>query len=263
MTRLPILIPEDFYPVVQINDKVTPHQTIAKRKVSEQAINIAGLLSADSNSLRKMVKKNPGDQVAPGDVLAKKQTLLGLKHEAIHSKVAGQVARFERDSGTLVLSVDNTKADTISEKDQLFSPVEGTVTLCDNNEIVINTDQDVVIGTKGYGGIRDGILTSVITTDPASFDKTVMSDAIDGTIANKILLSGLVPQNTLVKALAIGIVGIITTQLTEEIITYLEEKNMHTPVIEIKKDDIQRLLTWAGKKICISGSTNVIMLLPQ
>ena len=62
------------------------------------------------------------------------------------SPVSGTVFSFDQNEGALVIrTADET------ETQDLFSPVDGEVSLCDNEKIVIKTDKSGILVLKATG----------------------------------------------------------------------------------------------------------------
>ena len=119
MTSLPISLHDGFTPSVQTGDFIIVGQVIASKTGSdEEIINIPQQLSISRSSAKKVIKKNPGDKVEKGEIIARKKSLLGTKSITLRSAVSGTVTRYERDSGSLVIKTGLT---TSSEPENIIS----------------------------------------------------------------------------------------------------------------------------------------------
>lgn len=248
MTALPITLPSDFSPVISKNDAVMVGQIIAKRNsTSESTINIPHGLSITIRQAKKALKKFPGEKVQKGDIVAVRSSFFG-GHTVLRSNVEGTVIRYERDSGNLVVKTAGQVAD-ISE---LISPVDGIVKLCNNDEIVIDTDKNVLIGTSGIGEMAQGEVMVVDSTDPYYLN----SKAIE-----KIIICEKFSREMLVKGIGIGVLGMIGVEIEDDDLEHLIEKNFKTPVIKIAKDDLQKVIGWKGKKVFLNPESKSAILL--
>ncbi len=260
MSSLPIAIPFGFTPKVSEKEKVTVGQIIAERsKEQDIAINLSEAFQLPIRIVSKYVLKNPGDAVEPGQTLARKKGFLGFNRFSVVSKIAGTVLRFERDTGNLIIRLqksESTSSDAISEaEDLLLSPLDGIVTLCNNDQIVIDTDKDVIVGSIGYGQSNTAEL--FLLPD----EKTISLHHLDVNSIDKIVIGSVFPRDVLVKAIGMGVAGVIGTEIQDEDLTYIQDKNMHTPIVIIAPEDHRTLRKTKYKKIFMSGDTKTILIL--
>src|SRR3990167_6130955 len=133
-------------------------------------------------------KVKTGDKVIVGQVIAERNTkrwdekgdlgkLLGVSPQ--------KVSKYDGETGFIYIRGRREDAET----ENLFSPVDGVVELCDNKKIVIKTDKEAILADKVSGkGIvwaetillgEDEVGPDSIGVDPAS---------INGKIRGKIIL---------------------------------------------------------------------------
>lgn len=255
MISLPIPLPNGFTPTISQGDTVTSGQTIAHLTAKdEQIINIAEQLSVPLDKVKHVLKKNPGDQVTVGDIIAVKKGFLGLDQHKIKSRVDGVITRYERDTGNLVI---NTGKATIAE--YVVSPVDGVVSLCNNEKIVIETDKHVVLGKKGNGYKIEGeVFILEASLNPDTPDSLYH---LDGRAIGKIVVGGNLSKEILIKGIGMGAIGFIGTNIKDEDLEHLERKNHKTPVLEIKSETIEKLTNWNGKKIILDSKLKSIIFL--
>src|SRR5438105_2270087 len=133
MTSLPVLLSKGFSPLVKSGDVVTVGQILAQNIYKDDVIiNLPNDLAIPLAKVKKVLKKNPGDTLSEGEIIAVKKSFLGVHQDAIISRISGTILRYERDTGNLVIK---TSYATLTEN--LLSPVDGTVALCDNEKIII------------------------------------------------------------------------------------------------------------------------------
>ncbi|HUQ85499.1 MAG TPA: hypothetical protein VM077_04200 [Candidatus Limnocylindrales bacterium] len=248
MTALPINLSDGFSPVVKVGDEVAVGQVIASNiGPQDEIINIPNALGVGISHARKIIKKIPGEAVEIGDVIAIKKSLFGTNTEVLKSKVAGTVTRFERSTGNLVIKT------TLSTSTQdIISPVDGIVGICDNKEIVINTDKNVVIGMLAQGDKGTGEIHVLQEDD---------SYHLNAKAIGKIAVSKNFTREMILKGVGIGVAGIIGVGIGEHDIEYLKDKKFQIPIIKINEESYDVLTQWAGKKVFINPETKSIIFL--
>ena len=88
MTLLPVLLPEGYVLKVSANDKLTAGTVIAEKKSSgkEKIIHISQIFNFPAKDIKKALKKNLGDGILKGDVIAEKKGSLGMGSKKIISE---------------------------------------------------------------------------------------------------------------------------------------------------------------------------------
>ena len=137
MTLLPVVLPEGFAPKVSVNDKLTAGDIIAEKKGkgAEEAVNVSQILKDSPKKMTKFFKKNLGDSVSKGEIIAVKKGTLGFGTKKIIREFSGTVVKIDTETGNVVIHVTGGQ-DSLQK---LISPVDGTVDFCDNEKIVIKT----------------------------------------------------------------------------------------------------------------------------
>ncbi|HVF69533.1 MAG TPA: hypothetical protein VNA13_03125 [Xanthomonadales bacterium] len=248
MTSLPISLPNGFIASISVGDVINVGQVIASKTVpTDEIINVPKLLGVSLKHAKKIIKKIPGSAVIKGDILASKKSLFGTKTEVLRSKVNGTVTRFERDSGNLIIK---TSSDTTSK--DIISPVDGTVTICNNREIFINTDKNVVIGVNANGDKVTGEIYVLQEED---------SYHLNANAIGKIAVSRNFTREMILKGVGIGVAGIIGVGINDTDIEHLVEKKFRTPLIKIKEQDFKDIIQWKGKKVFLNPEAESIIFL--
>lgn len=246
MTTLPIILPDGFTPDVNVGDNIIIGQTIASKKsTGEEIVNIQQELSVSRSQVKKILKKSPGDSVSIGDILAQKKSFFGGV-TTLRSKAEGTVVRYERDSGNLVIK---TGSDSVISS--LFSPVDGSVSLCNNKEIKIDTDKNVFIGIDSTGTNGEGKVLILRESDPYYLN----SQCID-----KIIVGQSFSREMLLKGIGIGVTGIIGTDISEKDLEYLNDKRFKAPVIKVDDKSLDKIIEWSGKKVFLDAEKRSIIL---
>lgn len=262
MTSLPILLPESYAPVVAIGTSVTVGQILAQSTTSDEIIvNIANTLHCSVKKVNNTIRKNPGDSVTKGDLLALKTGFFGISQTALLSNVTGNVVRFERDTGNLVIK---TLQPNSVPTQTLLSPVDGVVKLCDNEQIVLDTDKNVLTGEKGHGATGSGevfILEKSLKPVEKPEDNANLMFLLESNAIGKVLVGGVLPRDVIVKAIGMGLTGVVGTTIEDSDLEHIKERNLSTPVIQVNAVDIEKLLSWSGKKVFLDGESKSIVFL--
>src|SRR3989344_820956 len=250
MSLLSILLNVGFVPKVKTGDAVISGQVIATKKGGGKDIevNIAETLDIKPGEAVKFILKRPGDRVEEGGLIAAKKGTLGIGGKGIISKVTGTV--FKIDEALGVLYVRTIQKD---KEEDIFSPVDGVVELCDNKKIAIKTDKDAILADKvsGIGTVwAQMLLLGKGGVDPSD---------INGKIRGKIILGRFFQREAISKALGIGTLGIISQNISDEELEDLRKKNIDPPIFIINEENFEKLVKYNGKKIYADTEKSVII----
>lgn len=266
MTALPILLSDGFSPLVHVSETVAKNQPIAERSLLQEiTIPVAALLGVPVRSVKKMLQKSPGETINAGDILARKKNNLGIKQEVLRSTIPGIISRFDRTTGEIILlKQQSEQKESMSgysqkdeEKETVLSPIDGVVTMCDNEKIVLETDKNVLSASVGSGTTAEGELFVI----PAREKKEVQPHELNTLIRNKVLLGDIFSREVLLKAMGMEAAAVIGTEVAEEDLAYIQERNIKTPVFVIGEEQKTALAKWVGKKIFLDGATKSILLI--
>ena len=254
MPILPILLEDGYVPVIQQGDTIRIGQLLASRtRPAELTVSIAEVLEIPPNKVPKYLLKNPGDSVKAGDELAATKNIWGKPQAAVVCKVAGIVSRFERETGVMAIRPEG-KSDT---EDTLISPIEGVVSLCNNEKILIETTKHFVLGNRGSGDQTTEKLLFVHEND----SDAVQTYELDADTIGNIVVGKYFPRELLIKGVSMGITGFIGSKFLDDDLLYLQEKKVTIPVIEIADEDLPKLKHWHGKRAYMHGEGKTIILL--
>ena len=256
MTVLPVVLPQGFTSTVIIQTSVKPGEIIATRTQSlsfEKKIPIATFLEVPSRNAGKYLKKNPGDAISIGDVVAQKKSLFGLSKTDVKSQIAGVVTRYERDTGTLILSTSN--APTEGNAETITAPVEGVVTDVTDQKILIKTNQSVLQATVGIG---ESTQAELVSTDPSIEDVFYQ---LDSKTSGKLVLLPEVTKDIVMKAIGIGVKGLITKEISEPDYAYIVDKTPYYPLVKVEKSVYDILNAQKGRTIFLHGKEKVLILI--
>ncbi|HSX09358.1 MAG TPA: hypothetical protein VLF93_04340 [Candidatus Saccharimonadales bacterium] len=255
MTSLPIPLPVGFVPQVTAHDSVVSGQVLAKKDAPQDVVvNIMESLQLSRKDAKKALQKSPGDTIVPGDTIAVKKSAFGKVKGRIVSQISGIILRYERDTGNLFVRTDLPPSAL-----ELISPVAGTVVMCNNKEIRIETNaafvsEGIALGTTGEGQLF--ILKESFDTD--SSDNALYY--LDSRAEGKIVLVHTISRDIIVKGDSIGAAGFLGVNLTEDEIDYLQKRDIQLPILEITEELASQLSAWENKKVLIDVGSKAIVL---
>lgn len=239
MSLLSILL-NGFVPKVKTGDDVVSGQVIAEKiEENDEKGDLGKLLDVSPAQVLRYLTKRPGDRVEKGTIVAKKRGALGIGAKKVESPIAGTVFKFDEETGFIYIRGNRENAQT----ENIFSPVDGVVELCDNKKIAIKTDKDAILADKvsGIGFIQ----AETILLGKDEVDSSDLNEKIRG----KIILGRFFQREAISKAFGIGALGIISQNISDEELEDLRKKNINTPIFIINKEDFEKLVKYNGKKI--------------
>lgn len=273
MTSLPILLPDGYIPTVKSGDSVTTSQVIAKKSTvissseavdtlsdQEEIVDLPVQLGLSPDQVGKTLKKNPGDSVVEGEVLAVKKQSLGLKELKVISRAEGTVLRFERDTGRLVIRLNNASGVSEPEIDSsgnILSPVAGVVTSVADDKITLSTEEKAIVGGFGSGKTSEGVLTMI--EERPSKDEYLSEITVRA--AGVILAVPYADKLMIAKADALGVVGIVCEEIAEDVEPYLSSRGLAFPLVKLAEEEYKRIVKQIGKRVLLNGETRSIIVL--
>lgn len=272
MSTLPVTIPEGFTIVVKKGDKVEKNDLLAKAPegmaapTPETIIDLTAVFNELPDTVRKYLLKGPGDRVEDGEIIASRGRSFGLKKDQVISHVSGTITRFDRGEGRLIISREDVLPPE-TESPDILSPLAGSIKVCNNDSIVIQPDSDeevpletpkpvkIKADSKGIGGRVTG---SVMTLAPSGSDDIITSIQITRDTIGKILLLPDIEKDAVAKASAIGVAGIIGTELSEDLFDYVKERKIDIPLVSVDQAEGKKLVK-SKKAVTINGSDHSIV----
>ena len=235
---------------VSANDTLTVGTIIAEKRSSggEKIIHITSPLNSPPKNILKTLKKNLGDGILKGDIIAEKKGNLGMGSKKIISELSGTVIKIDEENGDLIIR----EAGEEESLETLISPVEGTVDFCNNEKIVIKTDKNAILALDGLGQEKEGELLYLENAQEEN-----LSSVIDG----KIILAKKVDRVAVFKAIGLDAGGIITEDLENMDFLDLTEKSITMPIMIVSEDDFKKLIKVSGKRIYLGGKDKSIVVL--
>ena len=252
MTLLPVLLPEGFTPKVSVNDKLTAGQIIAEKKEKgiEEVIHVSQILGTPFKKIIKTLRKNLGDGVSKGDILAIKKGKLGLGTKKIISEFSGTIIKIDEEKGDLLIRTGLTDGNLIT----IISPVDGIVEICNNNKIVIKTDRDALLAKRAGGEEAKGELF-LIEDEEIDFAK------ITAEVAKKIVLGKNFVKGSIFKVFALGALGVVGVKIEESDFENLQEKGIKSPVVQIEEIDFAKLVKQNNKQVYLDPENKSLIVL--
>lgn len=249
MTLLPVLLPEGFAPKVTVNDKLTAGQIIAeKRGASENTINVAFYFGIPASDIHNVLKKNLGDAISEGELLAEKKGGFGKNPKKLISQFSGTITKIDKTNGDVGIrsSLEKGSLQTIN------SPVAGSVDFCNNEKIVIKTDKDTILALDGSGEGAEGEICYLAVLEEPS---------LTSEIAGKIILTNVIDRLSLFKAIGLDASGIIVRRFEDIDFVDVSQKQIKMPIMIVGEEDFRKLEKLNGKKVYLGGKDKSIIVL--
>ena len=256
MTHLPITIPSDFDVLVAKDEEVKAGQILArKRKVpSDVVIEVAKRLKLSPKKVAGILLKAPGDYLQKGEPLAKKEGF--FTDTILISEISGTFSKYDRNTGSVTVRLTEEEA-VETGVEEIVCPLDGKVMMCHNDQIILETEKNVLLGKQGVGGTFQGLL-KIIDKDPKD---EVMAEELGGEEIGSVVFAPGFSREAYAKAAAIGVGGLLTLNTTDADIAYLEEKRLVLPLIQVGSDVGLKIAKWQNKEIFVDGHNKAILLL--
>lgn len=251
MTSLSIKLDNGFSPKVKEGDKVAVGQLIAEKSIvgSDHEIHIARLLNVPIEGSSEYVIRRPGDRVEQGEVVAQKKGALGVGGKKVVSPVGGTVFSFNNSTSVLII---RTSEETTTQN--LFCPVDGEVSVCDNEKIVIKTQKGVILAKDSLG---EGSFESEVY---AVEGQETSADSLKSSLKGKVVACKSLDRESLAKSLGLGAKAIVAEEIKEEDIENLKSKLIKTPIFIVDKENIDKILKADGRKIYVETEKKTLIL---
>ena len=201
--------------LVRVGSRVEPDDIVLRANFPRdpQIINVARDLGVLPNHVYSKMRKEEGNRVAAGEVIARSSFLSGRTTVA---PVEGMITTIDRTTGYVTITPSPLPI-------ELKAQVRGIVMeIPDQRTVVIETPASYVQGIFGVGGERFGVMR-LLVTDPS---ERVDADAIDARSAYAILIAGAsITAAALRKAIDEQVRGIIVGGIEEhELRAFLNDK---------------------------------------
>lgn len=249
MGLLPITLPDGFDTKVSVGDKVKAGEILAERNTNkDEIIHLADLLRINPQKIKKYLKKNLGDKVEIGDVIAVKKGNLGLGQKKVVSDIEGTLIKVDEDEGRLVIRTSTSETKT----SQITSPVEGVIEICDNDKIVISSNRNAITARVTTGQDTEGEIIDL--------GEEVNILEVNLGVAGKIIIGERFERGSVFKALGLGAIGVIGLEIRESEIDDATDRKLKYPIVILDEEEYRKLSKRKGK-ILIDTKNNSIVLL--
>lgn len=231
-------IPKNGKIFVNENETVVQGSALAegREEGEKRHFSIAKIFKTAPSQVFKFLVKKLGDRVKKGEVLAKKESLLGRM--ILRSPFDGRLAEISEILGEITLVREENKA-------VVKSPVSGRIKEIGNEEIKIEFKGVVFEGKRGGGEKVFGEIENLPT------DVGVL--ALSNRIAQKILASQSFSPEVLAKAWALEAAAVGTD--------FLAKKDPPLPFLLIGKRELEALKNYQGKKAVLEPKEKRLIVL--
>lgn len=252
MTLLPIFLPSGFTSKVVVKNKVTAGQIIAEKReeLKDEIIYLAKDLKISPKKITKTLNKKLGDKIGKGELIAVKKGSLGIGGKKIISEFSGTITKIDEEKGEIWVRI-LAKSDN---PEKILSPVDAVVDLCDNEKIVLKTEKPTILleSTSGKNVRGELFCLSREFVD----DEDVKKD-----VGGKVIAGKMFEKAAVFKAIAIGALGIITTDINSTKFSELAERKIDTPIFGISDKNYDNLLKYNGSQVYMDSVNKVIIVL--
>lgn len=203
-TVLALSIPRDAHVLVKIGDHISPESHIAtvQKNRREHVLSIAYTLKIPLKSFFSTLKKQPGDIIVKGDILASRKTL--FSQTFLKSPIDGILKEFDLKKGTVTIEEQNEK-----QQDEPFKlPYTGKVLALDKNSIEIEVEEPIYPLLSGHGND----VSANLFIHRGNLDMFALSGDEKGAI----IISQSVTKDAYMKLAVMDIVGLISCESYDE-----------------------------------------------
>ncbi len=179
LARIERLLPYPGEVLVRVGQRVEPEDLLARAYVpgTPHIINVAQTLMIAPSDVPRAMRREVGNKVAQGDVLARTSSVFG---RTCTTPISGEIASVDRETGYVTISPD-------LEEYLLHASVRGVVMeVLPNRGVRLETPAAQVYGVWGFGAERAGVLRLMVT-DPSEM---LTPEMIDARSAYAILIGG-------------------------------------------------------------------------
>lgn len=254
MSLLPVQIPIGFTLLVKNGDAVVAGQVIARRNPISRDIRIplAELLEVHPKNAARYLRKTPGDALRLGEIIAVKPSFITITE--VVSGISGVMIGFDTQSGEVLVEKSGEVEGVAGA--EIVSPLDGSVTDCQENRITLTTRDGGLVGLRGTGGNAQGELIFVESVSESPVEGAHITVAMIGNI----ILGSFFTKEALAKASGMGVSGIVTLKINDEDILMLEQKRMLLPILEVDDATWQALAKHVGKQVYLDSVAKTILV---
>lgn len=245
--------------VVQAGDQVKQEDVIGEAEISGgfRKIQLSQVLGVSPEALDQVLLKRAGESVYKGEPLAKSQGFLGLRRKVYLSPADGVIEEVNEGEVTIRFVPSEMKL-SAGFNGQIESVEEG-------KEAIVRTSAAKISGAVGEGRTRFGNLKVI-----GKENEFLLPQHLDSSTVGKIVIGGaLVTEDTVEKALAIGVKGLVCGGINfHETLGWSEGSDIGLTIVAtegygfhpIGEDIFAALTHYDGQYAAISGETAQIFI---
>ena len=228
-TTVSISISEEAEILVKIGEEVSEGSLLAQKcNKRRETVSLCQIFKVPAEKIKKFIKKNEGDKVGLGEILAVKRSL--FSQLLVKSPMEGKIEEVNIYRGSVTIACDQ-------EKRKVASPVSGKVKEIGKDKIVIEFSGRIFEGKKGEGKAKAGLLSFL---SQGSLDSLNLS----GEIRGKIILGEAISKTGLAKAEALDVSGLVLGE---------EPPALSLPFLIFEKETLRRLAEFSGNMVILDG----------
>jgi len=187
---------------VKAEEMITKGEVLGEKLPDRAEYDLVKVLGVKADKATKLLKKQVGDEVRPGDLLAEKKGWLTAKK--LKSQVAGKVIAGEK--GKLTVEISGTGH-------EIVSMVTGKVVKADNGAVEVDIRGEELIADWGWGPQVWGKLWLLGASD----GQELSIESVRGDLKNLVVVLGVVLNKGLWhKLCTLGIKGLICPGVPED-----------------------------------------------
>ncbi len=187
---------------VHVDEMVRPETIIAThwQRSGFRTFNLAEMFKVTPEKASAMFKKTLGTRIYPGDIIAVKHELFGLREKYFKSPLAGILTDFDTKTARLTIQY-------LPKEVKIVAGVFGKIVdIRLDKAVAIETKADIIKGVLSFGTDREGSLVEI-----GYPDIPLQADQLSEKLSGKIIFGGTkVTLDFVYKSLSYGIKGIIT-----------------------------------------------------
>lgn len=266
--RIRRILPVPGQVLIQTGDRVSSQQIVAEAAIPGDItpINLAHLLSINPEDVSGTLRKQVGDSLAIGELVAQTKGLFGFFKGEWKSSIEGKIESISSVTGQMFVRGPSFPV-------RVSAYVDGTVTKIFPNEgVEIEAVVSMVQGIFGIGGETFGPIQMAVPDVTAVLDESRINSQQKGAV---VVGGSLVTLGALRKAVQVGVKGIVCGGIDDEdikeflgydlgvAITGAEKVGLTLVVTEgfgkisMAKRTFELLKSHQGKQASISGATQI------
>lgn len=226
--------------LLEVGDHITSKTILAKLGESSEGetIHLAKLLGVANDKISHYLKKNIGEDIEEGEVIAQKKGL--FSHSVVRSPIKAKLAQLDLSKGSI-----NLLKYSKEKKADLVSPIEGKVVTIGKSAIEIEINNHLFKGVKGEGQDAVGDLCYL------KGENLGISDS-QNDVEEAIVLVKSMQEATIVKFSVIGAKGAVIVKVNGE---------PSLPWIQVEENVFSKLTDFADKKVWLRPTEKQLVIL--